>query len=75
MHRNALTGSVIAEAIMDMRTEHNGRREDERDDERYRADTTPPINDEDEWWLPNEADVTAPDAPFVYRPGEGPSHR
>jgi hypothetical protein len=75
VHRRALNGSAIAEAIMEKRIGHNGRPEDERDDERYRARATTPMNDDDTWWLPDEADVAAPDAPFRYRPGEGPPDR
>jgi hypothetical protein len=75
VHRRALTGAAIVEADMEMRTRHDGQPKDERYDEDYRADVTTPIDDDDEWWLPNEADVTAPDAPFRYRPGEGPSDR
>jgi hypothetical protein len=73
MHRRALTGATILEAIMDKRTTYDEPPEDERQDARYRTDATPPIDDDDEWWLPNKADVAAPDAPFRYRPGEGPS--
>jgi hypothetical protein len=73
VHRRALTGAAIVEADMEMRTRHDGQPEDERYAEDYRADVTTPIDDDDEWWLPNEADVAAPDAPFRYRPGEGPS--
>jgi hypothetical protein len=76
VHRRALTGAAIVEAIMDKRTVYDEQPEDERYDARYQADaTTTPINDDDEWWLPNEADVAAPDAPSRYRPGEGPSDR
>jgi hypothetical protein len=75
VHRRALTGAAIVEADMEMRTRHDGQPEDERYAEDYRADVTTPIDDDDEWWLPNEADVTAPNAPFRYRPGEGPSDR
>ena len=57
---------------MDRRTRHGERPEDKQLDEGYRASILTPIDDDDEWWLPNEADVTAPDAPFHYRPGEGP---
>jgi hypothetical protein len=73
VHRRALTGATILEADMEMRTRHDGQPEDERYAEDYRTDATPPIDDDDEWWLPNKADVAAPDAPFRYRPGEGPS--
>jgi hypothetical protein len=60
---------------MDKRPTYDESPEDERHDARYRTDATPPLDDDDEWWLPNEADIAAPDAPFRYRPGEGPSDR
>jgi hypothetical protein len=61
---------------MDKRNRYGERSRDERYDEGYRAEATaPPIEGDDDWWLPDEADVTGPDAPFRYRPGEEPSDR
>ncbi len=60
---------------MNRRTGHERPQEDERYDEGYRADAPSSIDDDDDWWLPNEADVTGPDAPFRYPPGEGPPDR
>ena len=58
-----------------IRTGHDERPEDERANADYLADALVPIDDDDEWWLPTAAEVTAPDAPFHYRPGEAPFDR
>jgi hypothetical protein len=63
---------------MDTRTTNGeARYRARRDADNRAAPSIRPIDDDDDddWWLPDAAEATAPDAPFRYRPGEGPTGR